>query len=125
MSEIVEFELDDGTKVAVSPARPRGGSGTISLGERLETAEKTLRQALAPVTTAAAEMLEDFRRLAHPDEVDISFGVALDGKLGGIIVGTSAGAHLDVTLRWRAAPAAGAQAAPPAPTDPSTATSTE
>ena len=57
--------------------------------------------ALAPVTAAAAEMLEDFRRLADPDEVEIGFGVALDGKFGGIIVGTSAGAHLDVTLRWR------------------------
>lgn len=102
MSDIVQFPLADGATVAVSPARPRGGSGTISLGDRLETAEKTLRQALAPVTSAAAEMLEDFRRLADPDEVEIAFGVALDGKLGGIIVGSSAGAHLDVTLRWRA-----------------------
>ncbi|WP_034268720.1 CU044_2847 family protein [Actinospica robiniae] len=101
MPEIVEFTLADGAKVAVSPARPRGGSTPIGLGERMEVAEKTLRQAIAPVTAAAAEMLEDFRRLAHPDEVEISFGVALDGKLGGIIVGASAGAHLEVKLRWR------------------------
>lgn len=102
MSEIVEFSLENGAKVAVSPARPRAGSAPIGLGERMEAAEKTLRQAIAPVTAAAAEMLEDFRRLAHPDEVEIAFGVALDGKLGGIIVGTTAGAHLEVKLRWRA-----------------------
>ena len=102
MSEIVEFSLENGAKVAVSPVRPRAGSAPIGLGERMEAAEKTLRQAIAPVTAAAAEMLEDFRRLAHPDEVEIAFGVALDGKLGGIIVGTTAGAHLEVKLRWRA-----------------------
>jgi Trypsin-co-occurring domain 1 len=106
MSDIVEFALQDGASVAVSPARPRGGSGTISLGDRIETAEKTLRHALAPVTAAAAEMLAGFRRLADPDEVEIAFGVTLDGKVGGIIVGTSAGAHLDVTLRWRSRDAA-------------------
>ena len=44
MSDIVEFTLENGAKVAVSPARPRGGSTPIGLGERMETAEKTLRQ---------------------------------------------------------------------------------
>lgn len=106
MSDIVEFTLENGAKVAVSPARPRGGSTPIGPGERMETAEKTLRQAIAPVTAAAAEMLADFRRLAHPDEVEIAFGVALDGKLGGIIVGASAGAHLEVKLRWKPTTAA-------------------
>jgi hypothetical protein len=99
MSEYVEFVLDDGTRVAVSPTATRAGSGTVGLGGKLEAAEKTLRQALAPVTAAAAEMLDDFRRLAHPDEVEIAFGVA---------------------LRWRAAPAAApaSVAAPPLPPAP-------
>jgi hypothetical protein len=55
------------------------------------------------VTAAASEAMEEFRGLAHvPDEVEISFGVVLDGKLGGVIASASASAHLDVTLRWHA-----------------------
>ncbi|HEY3872113.1 MAG TPA: CU044_2847 family protein [Actinocrinis sp.] len=101
MPTAVEFALADGTTVVVAPSA-RMGSGTVGMGERLQAAEKTLRQALEPVTAAAAEMMDDFRRLAHPDEVEIGFGVSLDGKLGGIIVNVNADAHLDVTLRWRA-----------------------
>jgi hypothetical protein len=103
MPDVVEFVLADGTTVAVAPPAAAGG-GPVGLGERLETAEKTLRQSLAPVTAAAAEVLDDFRRLAQrPDEVEIGFGVTLDGKLGGIIATATTGVHLEVKLRWRAA----------------------
>jgi hypothetical protein len=116
MTDAVEFALADGTSIAVSSSAARAGSGSVGLGGRVQAADKTLRQALAPVTAAAAEMLGDFRRLADPDEVEISFGVALDAKLGGVIVNASAGAHLDVTLRWRTdAPAAEPAPAPPQP----------
>ena len=47
--------------------------------------------------------MDDFRgRGRRPEEIEISFGVTLDGKLGGVIASANAGAHLDVTLRWRA-----------------------
>jgi hypothetical protein len=36
----------------------------------------------------------------RPEEIEICFGVTLDGKLGGVIASANAGAHLDVTLRW-------------------------
>jgi hypothetical protein len=102
MQEAVEFELADGTTVAVAAHTERAGSGTVGLEEHLETAEKTLRQALSPITSAAAEVLDSFRRLPQrPHEVEVSFGVRLDGKVGGVIASTGAGAHLDVTLHWR------------------------
>jgi hypothetical protein len=100
MFDAVEFTLDDGTTVAVAPT-PRSGSGAVGLGDRLERAEKTLREALAPVTAAAGQVMEHFRRLGQrPDEVEIAFGVTLDGKLGGVIASANTGAHLDVKLRW-------------------------
>src|ERR1700759_3809074 len=103
MSDAVAFRLADGTVVLVAPPA-RAGTGAVGLGSRLEEAQRTLRGALAPVTAAADEAMEQFRRLVHrPDEVEISFGVVLDGKLGGIIASANATAHLDVTLRWRAA----------------------
>ena len=103
MQEAVEFALADGTTVAVAANAERSGSGTVGFQDRLETAEKTLRLARAPITSAAAEVIDSFRHLAQrPEEVEVSFGVQLDGKLGGVIAGAGAGAHLDVTLRWRA-----------------------
>lgn len=103
MPDAVEFTLADGTSVVVAVPDSRAGSGTVGLAERLEGAQKTLRQALAPVSAAAGEMLDGFRRLPQrPDEVEIAFGVTLDGKLGGVIAAANAGAHLEVTLRWSA-----------------------
>ena len=101
MFDAIEFTLDDGTTVAVAPPA-RVGSGAVGLSDRLEVAGKTLRQALAPVTAAAAQVMDGFREMAgRPAEVEISFGVTLDGRLGGVIASTEAGARLDVTLRWR------------------------
>lgn len=101
MFDAIEFTLDDGTTVAVA-APPRAGSGAVGLGDRLEAAEKTLREALVPVTAAAAQVIDGFREMARrPEEIEICFGVTLDSKLGGVIASANAGAHLDVTLRWR------------------------
>jgi hypothetical protein len=100
MPHAIEFKLDDGSTVTVAPLA-RAGSSAVGFSEHVETAEKTLRQALAPVTVAATEVMDGFRKLAHrPDEVEIAFGVTLDGKLGGIIASTSVGAHLDVKIHW-------------------------
>lgn len=100
MADAIEFALSDGTAVAVAAA-PRIGSGAVGLGDRLEVAEKTLREALAPVTAAAVEMIDGFHGMPRrPEEIEVSFGITLDGRLGGIIAAAQAGAHLEVTLRW-------------------------
>jgi hypothetical protein len=100
MVDAIEFVLDDGTTVAVA-SPPRAGSGAVGLGDRLETAQKTLREALGPVTAAAEQLIDGFRTMARrPEEIEVCFGVTLDGKLGGVIASANAGAHLDVKLRW-------------------------
>ena len=100
MPDAIEFALDDGTTVAVAAPRP-DGSSAVGLGDRLQAAEKTLREALVPVTATATQVMDGFRELARsPQEIEIGFGVTLDGKLGGVIASANAGAHLDVTLRW-------------------------
>jgi hypothetical protein len=100
MPNAITFALDDGTVVAVAPPA-RQGAGQVALGDRLEAAEKSFREALVPVTTAATEMMDSFRKLAcRPEEIEIGFGVTLDGKLGGLIASANAGAHLEVKLRW-------------------------
>lgn len=114
MPDAVQFTLSDGTAVLVAPAG-RSGNGPVGFGTRLEAAQRSLRDALAPVTAAASEVVEGFRALAHrPDEVEVTFGVVLDAKLGGVLASTTAGTHLDVTLRWHAS-AAGTSDEPGAP----------
>lgn len=106
MPDAVQFTLSDGETVVLVAPPARSGTGAVGLGNRLEAAAHSLPRALAPVTSAAADVIEQFRSLAHrPDEVEIAFGVVLDAKLGAVMAGAQAGAHLDVTLRWSATPA--------------------
>lgn len=100
MSETAQFTLDDGTTVAIVAPGP-DGSYPVGIGERLQPPLNTLRAALDPVTKGAMEIMDEFRNMARkPEEVEIKFGVTLDGKLGGLFTSASAGAHLDITLRW-------------------------
>ncbi|GGX64103.1 CU044_2847 family protein [Streptomyces anandii] len=119
MPDAVQFTLSDGSVVLVAPPA-RAGTGAVGLGSRLETAERTLRQALAPITSAAAEVIGEFRSLAQrPEEVEVAFGVVLDARLGAVVAGARTGAHLDVTLRWSATPPTtrGHSPSPTAPDD--------
>lgn len=106
MPDAVQFTLSDGTVVLVAPPA-RAGTGAVGLGTRLESAAQSLRDALAPVTAAASDVIGGFRNLAQrPDEVEVTFGVVLDAKLGAVLSSASTGAHLDVTLRWNSTDAA-------------------
>ncbi|MEW2049127.1 hypothetical protein OHS71_35200 [Streptomyces sp. NBC_00377] len=108
MPDAVQFSLDDGTVVLVSPPA-RTGTGAVGLGTRLESAGSSLREALTPITAAASEVISEFRGVAQrPDEVEVTFGVVLDAKLGAVLSSAGVSAHLDVTLRW-----SGTEAAPP------------
>ncbi|MER5472802.1 CU044_2847 family protein [Streptomyces sp. NPDC002935] len=100
MPDAIQFTLDDGTVVLVA-APARTGTGAVSLGTRLESAGSSLRAALTPITSAASEVIGQFRDIAQrPDEVEVTFGVVLDAKLGAVLTSVSASTHLDVTLRW-------------------------
>ncbi|MFF5483179.1 CU044_2847 family protein [Streptomyces sp. NPDC012935] len=121
MPDAVQFTLSDGTVVLVAPPA-RAGTGAVGLGTRLESAATSLREALAPVTAAASDVIGGFRSLAErPDEVEVTFGVVLDAKLGAVLSSATAGAHLDVTLRWNGN-GNGAGATPDSGTNPGAAT---
>lgn len=111
MTDAVQFTLSNGTAVTVSPATT-DGIQVVGLSTQVARAEHTLSQALAPISSAASDMIDALRAHAHrPDEVEVNFGVVLDAKLGGIIVGANTGIHLNVTLRWNAAARSGAATA--------------
>ncbi|MCQ4044039.1 CU044_2847 family protein [Streptantibioticus rubrisoli] len=105
MPERIEFTLDSGGTVVVES--PDEGVGTSPAGRiSLAHAGATLREALAPVTRAASDMLDSLHGLPRrPDEVQIEFGVKLDGTMGALIATASTGVHLNITLKWSPASA--------------------
>ncbi|MEU9609095.1 CU044_2847 family protein [Streptomyces sp. NPDC048057] len=112
MSDAVQFALSDGTTVLVS-APARTGTGAVGLGQRLAGAQRTLRESLAPITSAAAEVIAEFRSQAQrPEEVEVAFGITLDAQLGAVITSAKSSVHLEVRLRW-----SGSQPGAPAASD--------
>ncbi|MEU5093254.1 CU044_2847 family protein [Streptomyces sp. NPDC020996] len=100
MADAIQFTLDDGTVVLVAPPA-HVGNRPVGLGTRLEAAGESLRQALTPISAAASDVIGQFRSIARrPDEVEVTFGVTLDAKLGAVLASANSSAHLDVTLRW-------------------------
>jgi hypothetical protein len=101
MTEFTSFALANDLRVTVETSAGAGGVAPASLHPRITKAGQTLREALVPVTSAAAEVIEKFRELpGRPAEIEIHFGVKLDAAMGAVIATTTVGTHLDVTLRW-------------------------
>jgi Trypsin-co-occurring domain 1 len=111
--ELARFTLGDGGTVIVETQVPASRvESTGRAGKSVADAAVSLRDALAPVTSAASDMLAGFQSMVHrPDEVEIQLGVNFDATFGMVIANASAGAHLEVRLRWAggAATASGRQ----------------
>ena len=100
MTEFTSFALANDLQVLVETSAG-AGVAQASLRPKITQAGQTLREALAPVTSAAAEVIEKFRELpGRPAEIEIHFGVKLDAAMGAVIATTTVGTHLAVTLRW-------------------------
>ena len=124
MPERIEFMLDSGGTVLVES--PDEGIGTSPAGRvSLAHAGATLREALEPVTRATSDMLDSLHGLPRlPDEVQIEFGVKLDGTMGALIAAASTGVHLNITLKWSpSSPKHEGRTAPTAPGAPTSPTS--
>ncbi|MFF1767867.1 CU044_2847 family protein [Streptomyces sp. NPDC058249] len=107
----VYVEVPDGTTGEGSNGLVRAGAG-----ERIaRAASDTWQGALAGVRSAAEGALAQLRAIdPPPEEVEVTFGVAVDGKFGATLVSAGTNAHLNVKVVWRNT--AGTTAAPdPAP----------
>jgi hypothetical protein len=101
MAELTRFTLGDGGTVIVQTQDPArivdAGRGRKMVAD----AAVPLREALHGVTAAASDVLAGFKSMVTgPDEVEIQLGVSFDATVGMVIANSSAGGHLDVTLRW-------------------------
>jgi len=103
MEELTRFTLEDGSAVIVQTRVP-DPARVVDAGlsrKAVADAAVPLRAALGTVTAAASDVLAGFASMQRrPDEVEIQVGVCFDATFGMVIANTSAGGHLDVTLRW-------------------------
>ncbi|SDD70627.1 CU044_2847 family protein [Glycomyces harbinensis] len=104
---LIEFPIggDGEGTVHVFMADEEGAGSLTRVGasERLVmTATRTWSRALDGMRLAAEGTLEQLRSIdPAPDEVEVTFGVAMDGKVGASIVSGGSGAHLNVKVVWK------------------------
>ncbi|MFD2422202.1 CU044_2847 family protein [Amycolatopsis pigmentata] len=115
--EVVEFPVEGDGRVYVQVV---GGEfvedGELGLsragaGDRIaRAAVATWEQALAGMHVAAEGALNQLRRIEPaPEEVKVTFGVAVNGKLGATLVSAGSEAHLKVEVVWKNPAASGGE----------------
>jgi hypothetical protein len=112
---VVEFPAGDGVRVYVQTldgqaaedgpaALSRAGSGD----RVVRAATRTWEQSLEGLQAVAEGALSQLRQIdPAPDEVTVSFQVAVNAKLGATVVTAGTDAHLTVDVTWKAEKTAG------------------
>ncbi|GAA1908783.1 CU044_2847 family protein [Streptantibioticus ferralitis] len=105
---VVEFAAGQDGRVYVEvpdAARDNGDRGLVraGAGDRIaRAAADTWQGALAGVRSAAEGALAQLRAIdPPPEEVEVTFEVAVDGKFGATLVSAGTNAHLHVKVVWR------------------------
>ena len=100
--KIISYELDTGetiaVEVAVAPAEAeriaaRGTDVVESAGQKFSDALKTAQR-------AATEVVEAFTQGVRPDELEVTFGLKMGGKLGVIVTEATTEANFQIKVRW-------------------------
>lgn len=117
MTRLVEFPLESGGVAVVQVAegmgdldeRGVGGDRPVTRGMRdgavAERAQQTFEQAVDRVQPATEALIARFRSMSRPpDEVSISFGLAVTAEAGAVITAAGASANFSVSMTWRAPP---------------------
>ncbi|MDQ1041999.1 CU044_2847 family protein [Streptomyces sp. V4I2] len=105
---VVEFADGQDGRVYVQVPDGAAGDGERGLvragaADRIaRAAADTWQGALAGVRSVAEGALTQLRAVdPPPEEVEVTFGVAVDGKLGATLVSAGTNAHLNVKVVWR------------------------
>jgi hypothetical protein len=107
---VVEFPAGEGGRVFVevvgADAAEDGPAGLSRAGSGrrvVRAAERTWEQALEGMQAVAEGALRQVRRIdPPPEEVKVSFAVAVNGQVGVMLVAAGADAHLNVEVVWTA-----------------------
>jgi hypothetical protein len=109
MTRLVEFPLESGgvAVVQVTDDLEAAADRPVTRGMRdgavAERAQQTFEQAVDRVQPATEALVARFRSMARPpDEVSVSFGLAITAEAGAVITSAGASANFTVAMTWRA-----------------------
>jgi hypothetical protein len=106
MTDLVQFELEDGSSVLIETESVSGQPVTRGgrAAEMISKADETFEQALGRMGPTATAILKKFRETAEqPDEIEIEFGVKISAEAGAIVAKTSGEANFRIAVRWKRA----------------------
>ncbi|QSB13060.1 hypothetical protein JQS43_15540 [Natronosporangium hydrolyticum] len=95
-TQIVSYQVDDQTTVEIEAAL---AEGYLPAG-RGEDVVGWVKQAAAPSIRAAGVVLAQAQELA-PDEVSVTFGVKVAGRVNWLVAQTASEGTFQVALTWR------------------------
>ncbi|HUU69919.1 MAG TPA: CU044_2847 family protein [Planctomycetota bacterium] len=103
MKQLIRYKLEHGGSVVVEVDVPDGlGMKPAGIKDGFVEAEKTFEAAFEEVRKAASVVVCKLRDLAEsPDELEVSFGLKMNGKAGTIFASAGAEANFNVTLTWK------------------------
>lgn len=99
--QLLAVPLDDGTLVLAEVEEDEPGYSRASTKEGVHTAATRLQGALTTIKPAAQAVVAQLRELS-PDELEVEFGIRLNGKAGAVIASSEAEGHFQVKLVWKA-----------------------
>ena len=90
--QLMAVPLDDGTFILAEVEEDEPGYSRASTRDGILTAAERLQDALAAVRPAVEAVVAQMRELS-PDELEVEFGIRLNGKAGAVIASTEAEGH--------------------------------
>lgn len=117
MTRLVQFPLESGGVAVVQVADGIDDVGDLEVaGDRpvtrgmrdgavAERAQQTFEQAVDRVQPATEALISRFRTMTRPpDEISVSFGLAVTAEAGAVITAAGASANFSISMTWRAPP---------------------
>lgn len=93
--KVVTYALDDSTKVRFEIDPPTGFQEAAT-----DKVIGRVQEALAPAIDTAKLVLDKVKE-TKPDEVEVTFGIKVSGKLDWFIARAAAEGNFEITLTWK------------------------
>ncbi|WP_417913243.1 CU044_2847 family protein [Candidatus Electronema sp. TJ] len=102
MKKLIEFELDGQPVYVEGEVSEAEGMRLASRGDDdgPEKAASRFADAVARIKPAAEVVLNAFREMNTPDEINLEFGLKFNAKTGVIIASADSEATFKVSLKW-------------------------
>ena len=105
MKRLIEFPLEDGSTIMVEVDESKVEGGVVPVSTKpgeVEKAQNTFEAAVSkirPVAESVITTLHDIPK--RPDEIELEFGLKLNGKTGIYIASVGTEANFQVRLTWK------------------------